>query len=451
MRNIMLTRTTWAVWWGGLALLVTVAAGQEPTEKPAAGQQTGDVVVQRDLDKQILRIQIPAKNGRVAWSDVLRALMRSGHLDDRTMQDKLPEGTLDLTRTYSQYTIMAVNLWLAPDIRMQIVPESREVRGHLLVTVDEGAILAKRRQLTKRVRDRLTEADAKQRAAKFGFRLPANWEQSDQQQPLVMVVHGFNSSPERFEPLASAFRESGLVAGTYSYPDDQPIAASAEQLSRDLKGIGSSQPQRRIALVTHSMGGLVARAVIEDPDLDAGNVSHLIMVAPPNQGSLLARFAFGMDILDHAIPDSERREVSRFYAVIEDGLSEATTDLQPDSTFLHQLNARGRNPKVRYTIFLGSGGHFTRPQVDELREGLATAKSESDVVGLFAPRIDETLADLDEVIRGLGDGVVAVKRGKLAGVEDTVVLEFTHLGAFQQTTALGADPLYKMVLQRLQK
>jgi pimeloyl-ACP methyl ester carboxylesterase len=317
--------------------------------------------------------------------------------------------------------------------------------------VDEGAILAKRRQLTKRVRDRLTEADAKQKAAKFGFRLPANWEQSDQQQPLVMVVHGFNSSPERFEPLASAFRESGLVAGTYSYPDDQPIAASAEQLSRDLKGIGSSQPQRRIALVTHSMGGLVARAVIEDPDLDAGNVSHLIMVAPPNQGSLLARFAFGMDILDHAIPDSERREVSRFYAVIEDGLSEATTDLQPDSTFLHQLNARGRNPKVRYTIFLGSGGHFTRPQVDELREGLATAKSESDVVGLFAPRIDETLADLDEVIRGLGDGVVAVKRGKLAGVEDTVVLEFTHLGAFQQTTALGADPLYKMVLQRLQK
>ena len=138
MRNTVLTRTTWAVRWGGLALLVTVAVGQEPTEKPAAGPQTGDVVVQRDLDKQILRIQIPAKNGSVAWSDVLQALMRAGHLDDRTMQDKLPQGTLDLKRTYSQYTITAVNLWLAPDIRMQIVPESRGVKEHLLVTVDEA-------------------------------------------------------------------------------------------------------------------------------------------------------------------------------------------------------------------------------------------------------------------------------------------------------------------------
>ena len=91
---------------------------------------------------------------------------------------------------------------------------------------------------------------------------------------------------------------SGLVAGTYNYPDDQPIAASAAQLSRDLKGIQSSQPQRRIALVAHSMGGLVCRMVVEDPNLDPGNVSHLIMVATPNQGSLLARFAFGMDLLD---------------------------------------------------------------------------------------------------------------------------------------------------------
>jgi pimeloyl-ACP methyl ester carboxylesterase len=283
------------------------------------------------------------------------------------------------------------------------------------------------------------------------LQLPADWEQSDPQQQLVLVVHGFQSSAQRFEPLAATFRANGLIAGTYSYPDDQPIASSAELLSRDLKKIGSSQPQRRIALVAHSMGGLVSRMVIEDPQLDPGNVSRLIMLATPNQGSLLARFAFGMDILDHAIPDAERSDVSRFYAAIEDGLSEAAVDLQPDSTFLHELNARGRNAKVHYTLFLGTGGYFTRRQVEELRAGLATAKSKSNVIGLFAPRIDETLADLDEVIRGLGDGVVAVKRGKLAGVDDTVVLEFSHLGALQQTTGLDADPLYKMVLERLRK
>jgi pimeloyl-ACP methyl ester carboxylesterase len=428
-----------------------VAAGQEPSGQPAADRQRGDLVVQRDPDKQMLYIQIPAKNGKVAWSDVLQTLMQVGHLDDKTMQDKLPQGTLDLKRSYSRYAIIAVNLHFAPDIRMQIVPESRGVQEHLLVTVDEAAVLARRRQLAERVRDRVSRARPKEEAAHFGFRLPANWEQSDQQQPLVLVVHGFNSSPERFEPLAGAFHESGLVAGTYSYPDDQPIASSAEQLSHDLKEIRASQPQRRVALVAHSMGGLVSRVVIEDANLDPGNVSHLIMVATPNQGSLLARFAFGMDLLDHMIPDSDRSKVSRFYAAIEDGLSEAKVDLQPDSAFLRQLNARDRNPNVHYTIFLGTGGHFTRRQVDELREGLATAKSKSDVVGLLAPRIDETLADLDEVIRGLGDGVVAVKRGKLAGVEDTVVMEFTHLGALQQPTTIDTDPLYKMVLERLKK
>jgi pimeloyl-ACP methyl ester carboxylesterase len=285
--------------------------------------------------------------------------------------------------------------------------------------------------------------------AKAHFRLPADWQKTDPQQLLVLVVHGFNSSPERFEPLAAALREKDQLAGTYDYPDDQPIAVSAEQLSRDLKEIQASQPARHIALVAHSMGGLVARAVIEDPQLDPGNVTHLIMLGTPNQGSLLARIAYGMDLLDHAVPDPERSDVSRFYAAVEDGLSEATVDLQPESTFLHDLNARGRNPHVRYSIFLGTGGRFTRQQIDTARAGLATAKAKSEVAGLLAPRVDETLADLEEVIHGLGDGVVAVKRGKLAGVDDVIVLEFTHLGVLQQTSAMASDPLFRLVLDRL--
>ena len=69
--------------------------------------------------------------------------MQAGHLDDKTMQDKLPQGSLDLKRPYSRYAITAVNLYLAPDIDMQIVPESRGVQEHLLVTVDEAAVLAR--------------------------------------------------------------------------------------------------------------------------------------------------------------------------------------------------------------------------------------------------------------------------------------------------------------------
>ncbi len=452
MRDGIRGRAARVIAWAALAAWTTIAMGQESAgPRPAEGGLGDDIVLERDRDTQTLRIKIPARDNRVAWSDVLKVLMELGHLDQEVVQDKLPQGALDLTRPYSMYAITAANVWLAPDIRMQIVPASRSAGAHLLITVDEAAVLAKRRALTKRLRDRITKDDARPSAVQSGLQLPADWDQSDTRQPLVLVVHGFQSSSARFEPLAAALRASGLMAGTYSYPDDQPIASSAELLSRDLKNLASSHPQRQIALLAHSMGGLVARMVIEDPRLDPGNVYRLIMVATPNQGSLLARFAFGLEILEQVMPDAERTGMARFYAAIEDGLSEAAVDLQPDSVFLRQLNSRARNPKVQYTIFLGTGGYFTRRQVDQLRARLATAKSKSDVLGLVAPRIDETLADLDEVIRGLGDGVVAVKRGKLAGVDDVVVREFTHLGVLQQPAGLDADLLYKLILQRLQK
>ncbi len=443
-----LSGAKWTVWLGGLTLLATAGAGRGRGEEPAGDRPAGDLVVRRDLEQHRLYLQIPACHGQIAWRDVLRALMQVGHLDDSTLRDKLPRGTLDLRQAYSRYLIGAVNLCLAPDIGIEIVPESDAVQEHLLVTVDEAAVLARRRQLTRRIRERVAREDRAEAAGRYGLHAPGHWEQSDPQQLLVLVVHGFHSSPARFEPLARALRGRGVLAGTYGYPDDQPIADSAEQLSRELRRIRSAQPQRRVALVAHSMGGLVARLAIEDPLLDPGNVRHLIMVATPNQGSLLAQFAFGQGLLNQIL-NADRGQVSRFYTAIEEGLSESAVDLRPNSVFLRQLNARERNPQVRYSIFLGTGGPFTRRQVDELRAGLARATARSDVVGMVAPHLDQTLADLDEVIRGLGDGVVAVRRGRLAGVDDTVVLSFTHLGVLQQPGAVDTDPLCEMILQRL--
>ena len=433
-----------------LIVLVVSATGQERAARDNQQARTGDdVVVERDRDTQTMQVKIPAKDGKVAWSDVLKALMRAGRLEDSALQDKLPAGSLDLERAYSQYALLAVNLALAPDIGMQIVPRSGAEAAHLLVTIDEGSLDAKKRKLAKRVRDRIAKRDGRRSETLFGFRLRETWEQTDQRKPLILVVHGFNSSPERFQPVAETLRQKGLVSGTYSYPDDQPISESAVQLSTDLKKLASDQPLRRVVLVTHSMGGLVAREVVENPDLDPGTVTKLIMVATPNHGSLLARIAYGLDILDHAMPTEDRKEVSRFYAAVEDGLSEAKEDLEPDSTFLRKLNARSRNPQVRYSLFLGTGGRLTQQQLDNLRGGLHTAENASNVVGLFAPRVDETLADLDEVVHGKGDGVVAVKRGRLEGVADTVLLEFTHLGALQEPDKFAGDPLFKMVLERI--
>jgi len=431
----------------GLVLLVPQINAQEQAA------EADDVKVELDEESEILQIKILAKNGHVAWSDILRALMRSGQLDDNALKAKLPSGTLDLKLTSSRFVLLGVNTLLRPDVSLRIVPAAAgQDEAHVLVTIDQGALQDKQRSVKKRLREMLKSSAGETGAGEgFGLQLPDGWQQTDDSESLVIVLHGFNSPPSRFQKLAEAFQKAELISGIYSYPDDQPIADSAMKFSTDLKELASEHPKRTIALVTHSMGGLVSRAVVEAPELDPGNITKLIMVAPPNQGSLLANFSFGLDVLDHAFPNSQQNDVSRLYAAVADGLNEAATDLKPGSRFLRKLNARPRNPKVAYSIFLGTGGRFTQEDLENYRRQLKTAQRQSDVAGLFTPRLDKVLADLDEVVKGKGDGVVAVKRGRLEEVKDTVVLNFTHLEALQNENQLAGHELYESILTRLRR
>ncbi|MEO2045771.1 MAG: hypothetical protein ABGX16_04285 [Pirellulales bacterium] len=419
----------------------------------ALAAEEDNVKVETDQDSDILLIRISANHGHVAWSDILRALLRTGQLDDKTLKDKLPSGTLDLTLNSSRFVILGFNMMLGTDIDMRIVSsdESQDA-AHVLVTIDQGRIRKKRRSLSKRIRDKLrNRIEEGSVGESFGLQLPNGWQRMDINETLVIVVHGYNSSSSRFQNLSDAFHEEKLTSGTYSYPDDQPITDSALRLSVELKELAAKYPKRTIALVTHSMGGLVSRAVVESPEFDPGNIIKLIMVAPPSHGSLLANFSYGLDILDHAFADSQRGDVSRLYAVVADGLNEAAVDLKPGSQFLRKLNARSRNPNIHYSIFLGTGGRLTQEHLENFRQQLKTAQRQSDVVELFTPHLDEVLADLEEVVKGKGDGVVAVKRGRLEGVKDTEVLNFTHLDALQDENQLVGNDLFEAVLTRLRR
>ena len=227
----------------GLALLVPQINGQEQSA------EADDVKVELDQDSEILRIRISAKNGHVAWSDILRALLRTGQLDDNALKDKLPSGTLDLTQRSSQFVLLGINAVLSPDINMRIVPAGAgQDEAHVLVTIDQGALRDKRRSLNKRIREKLRNRQGKMRKGEsFGLQLPDGWQRTDDSNSLVIVVHGFNSSPLRFQKLVDALQKAKLTSGIYSYPDDQPIADSALQLSTDLKEFASKHPKRTIA------------------------------------------------------------------------------------------------------------------------------------------------------------------------------------------------------------
>jgi hypothetical protein len=258
------------------------------------------------------------------------------------------------------------------------------------------------------------------------------------------VIHGLDSSPEKCEALMAALRKTGLPCGEFRYPNDQPIDASARLLSSELKKIAKEQPARGVSLVTSSMGGLVARAVIEDATMDSGNVRRLVMIVPPNQGSALARFEFALDLWEHLDSENRKKEAGLFYAMIEDGMGEAGDDLLPGSQFLKKLNARPRNPQVRYSIILGTSGPLTPEDLEKIRKTVKAAGEQGRWLRFFGARVHGWLEDMDEVLDGKGDGCVSLARGRLEGVDDMIVLNISHLHDGRDAERLLAEVVKRL-------
>jgi pimeloyl-ACP methyl ester carboxylesterase len=78
------------------------------------------------------------------------------------------------------------------------------------------------------------------------------------------------------------------IAGVWSADPDLPILAT---LLRTQLGIAPFQEYQSIALIAHSMGGLIAQqALVDDPDL-AKRIGHLILFGTPSGGLKKARWA----------------------------------------------------------------------------------------------------------------------------------------------------------------
>jgi hypothetical protein len=440
----------------GPDLSLPAGGGRGQAEHPARER----IRVEHDAEAFSTTISIRSHDGRVAWSDVLRGLARARGYDDRALQGVGGDHRLKITGKRWRVLRVGLNLTLRPDVRFDVEQARQEnAQPWLVIKLDRAALLASKR----RFKARLRSAWLRKRPStkQYGLVLDEGWNRAPPDQNLVVVVHGLDSGPERLAPLLAAIRKEGFSCASFRYPNDQPIADSAKLLSCELKRLARQHPRRGVSLVTSSMGGLVARAVVEDPRLDCRSVRQLIMVAPPNHGSALARFGFGLDLWEHLSGRVRKKEARLFYALVEDGLSEAAADLRPGSPFLRHLNARGRNPRVRYTILLGTGGPLRPVELALLRKSIAAAgrptrpcppgarPCPSRWVRFFGARVHTWLEDLDEVVEDKGDGAVSVERGRLEGVNDTVLLKFRHVPELPTRGRNEVDKLYQEVLQRL--
>ena len=414
-----------------------------------AGEVSSDrISVQRDSQKFTSRVTLTADEGRIAWADLFRAVARAHGYDDSALEGTLPYGSMKLNGYTAHWVLASTSRMLGHGVYLKIQqPAVSGAEPQLVIDIDHQAVLASQRHVKQQLRDRLLP-DSYQRKD-YGIKMHKRSLSASDSDHLVIFIHGLNSHPSTVGRLCAMAQRNGLACAEFSYPNDQAIEASGRMLSMELNGWRKRHPQQRVSLVTHSMGGLVARYALETPGLDPGNVDRLIMVAPPNQGCQLAQFAFGMDLWEYMDGHDLRERRCLFYSSIEDGLSEATVDLQPGSIFLTKLNRQQRNPDVQYSIFLGTGAPCTRDDLDGVRRRIASLGRTCAWVKFLGSRIDQPIADLDEVVHGAGDGAVAVKRGRLTGVEDTNVLGFSHLNVLHDTDDPEVQKVYSEVLQRL--
>jgi pimeloyl-ACP methyl ester carboxylesterase len=398
-----------------------------------------------------ISIRLPATDGHVAKAELLATLGGIAGLDLGAIPWLLPDGEIDLNQPKVERRLELLNRAIGRYATAEIVREKASDEPALEINFDRRQFSRDKDRVKTRARQvslKVLDPRGKLRSENH-FGLVIDQQASSRPiERLVVAVHGFNSNPALMASFLDPLRELGFTCAQFSYPNDGSIADSARLLSRELKSLKSRNADCKIAIVAFSMGGLVARAAIEDPKLDPGNIDRLIMIAPPNHGSVCARWAHGLDIVEHVVVKRQLSPRHVLVAALADGTNEAQNDLRPESRFLRELNARERNKNVRYSILLGEGGELSDEQVSEINQWLTRFENSSSLVKVFGPRLEVCRTEFAELAEP-GDGAVTVTRGRLDGVEDVEVFRFNHWSKFSNTSDRAIAAVHAAIAKRL--
>lgn len=115
----------------------------------------------------------------------------------------------------------------------------------------------------------------------------------------VVLLHGLGRTSGSMRLLERRVAKAGFRTLSIRYPSTrEPLPAIIEKLEPDMRRFASSL-EGRVHVVTHSLGGLVARALLtrQRPP----NLGRVVMLAPPHGGSewvdMLERYRLASKIL----------------------------------------------------------------------------------------------------------------------------------------------------------
>ena len=109
---------------------------------------------------------------------------------------------------------------------------------------------------------------------------------TDQTKGSVVLLHGLGRTSRSMRTLAAAARRAGYATYAPGYPSRRWSMAAIVAHLAPLIGAFAAQRDGPLYIVTHSLGGLVARALIlaHRP----ARLARVVMLAPPNAGSEIA-------------------------------------------------------------------------------------------------------------------------------------------------------------------